>query len=38
MDQMIDEVTAVVKNWQAIAKKIGIPRAEQELMASAFYT
>lgn len=38
MDQMIDEVTAVVRNWPAIAKKIGIPRAEQELMASAFYT
>ena len=36
MDQIIDEVTSVVKNWQDIAKQIGISRAEQELMASAF--
>ena len=36
MDQIIDEVTAVVKNWQEVAKKIGIPRVEQELLASAF--
>jgi serine/threonine-protein kinase HipA len=36
MDQIIREVTTVVKHWQAIAKQIGIPRAEQELMASAF--
>lgn len=36
MDQIIDEVTAVVKNWQVVAKQIGISRAEQELMANAF--
>ncbi|MFV0182878.1 type II toxin-antitoxin system HipA family toxin [Empedobacter falsenii] len=36
MDQIIDEVITVVKNWQDIANKIGISRAEQELMASAF--
>lgn len=36
MDQIINEVRAVVVNWQEIAKKNGISRAEQELMASAF--
>lgn len=36
MDQIIDEVTAVVKNWKVVAKQIGISRAEQELMANAF--
>lgn len=36
MDQIIDEVITVVKNWQELAKQIGISRAEQELMASAF--
>lgn len=36
MDQIIDEVTTVVNKWKDIAKQIGISRAEQELMASAF--
>lgn len=36
MDQIIDQVTVVVKNWQEVAKNIGISRVEQELMASAF--
>lgn len=36
MDQIIDEVITVVNNWQELAKQIGISRAEQELMASAF--
>lgn len=36
MDQIIEEITAVVNNWQEVAKQIGISRAEQELMASAF--
>jgi serine/threonine-protein kinase HipA len=36
MNAIIDEVTAAVSNWKAIAKKIGIPRGEQELMTPAF--
>lgn len=36
MDQILTEVTTVVKNWSLIAKQIGIPRSEQELMANAF--
>ena len=36
MDAIINEVTAAVSNWKAIAKKIGISRGEQELMAAAF--
>lgn len=36
MDDIIGEVTAAVSNWKAIAKKIGIPRGEQELMEAAF--
>lgn len=36
MDEIIDEVTAEVSNWKAIAKKIGISRGEQELMTAAF--
>ena len=36
MDAIVDEVTAAVSNWKTIAKKIGIARGEQELMAAAF--
>ena len=36
MDQIIEEVINVVKSWEVIAKQIGISRAEQELMTSAF--
>ncbi|MHC5310631.1 type II toxin-antitoxin system HipA family toxin [Myroides sp. LJL116] len=36
MDQIMEEVTMVVKGWQVVAKQMGIPRSEQELMASAF--
>jgi serine/threonine-protein kinase HipA len=36
MDQIIDEVVKAVSHWKVIAKKIGISRAEQELMAAAF--
>lgn len=36
MNNIIEEVMASVKNWKAIAHEIGIPRAEQELMAPAF--
>lgn len=36
MEAIISEVTATVSNWKAIAKKIGIARGEQELMAAAF--
>jgi serine/threonine-protein kinase HipA len=36
MDKIIDEVKTAVKTWKVEAKKIGIPRSEIELMASAF--
>lgn len=36
MNQIIEEVKQSVKEWQNIAKTIGISRAEQELMSSAF--
>jgi serine/threonine-protein kinase HipA len=36
MDSIITDVMAATKNWKKIANKIGIPRAEQELMAKAF--
>ena len=36
MNNIIVEVTAVVSNWKAVAQKIGISRAEQELMSAAF--
>lgn len=36
MDEIIREVTTVVKNWKNMAKQIGISRAEQELMVGAF--
>jgi serine/threonine-protein kinase HipA len=36
MEVIIQEVTTVVSQWQIIAKEIGIPRSEQELMNKAF--
>ena len=36
MDRIIQEVLSAVKDWKDIAKNLGIPRAEQELMGSAF--
>jgi serine/threonine-protein kinase HipA len=36
MDSIIVEVKTVVSNWKAVAQKIGISRAEQELMSAAF--
>ncbi|MEZ4890796.1 MAG: HipA domain-containing protein [Crocinitomicaceae bacterium] len=36
MNKIIEEVKQSVKEWQNIAKSIGISRAEQELMSSAF--
>ena len=36
MNQITDEVTDTVKYWKAVAKQIGISRADRELMASAF--
>lgn len=35
-DQIIQEVTNSVKQWKEIATKIGVSRAEQDLMSSAF--
>lgn len=35
---IITDIKSNVSNWQKIAKKIGIPAAEQTLMASAFST
>lgn len=36
MDKIINEVIEAVSTWKVIAQKIGISRAEQELMAAAF--
>lgn len=36
MDQIIQQVTDSVKKWKEIATEIGISRAEQDLMSSAF--
>lgn len=36
MDKIINEVIKAVSGWKVIAQKIGISRAEQELMAAAF--
>lgn len=36
MDRIIEEVIVAVKNWHKVAKVIGIPNPEQELMAKAF--
>lgn len=38
MDSIIAEVLTAVKDWESIAKEIGVSRAEQELMRSAFRT
>lgn len=38
MDSIIAEVLTAVKGWESMAKEIGIPKAEQELMRSAFRT
>ncbi|TDQ77938.1 type II toxin-antitoxin system HipA family toxin [Sphingobacterium yanglingense] len=38
MESIIGEVLTAVKDWESIAKEIGISRAEQELMRSAFRT
>lgn len=36
MDKIINEVIEAVSSWKVIAQKIGISRAEQELMTAAF--
>jgi len=36
MENIIEEVTTAVKNWRKMAKAMGIPNSEQELMAKAF--
>lgn len=36
MDQVIDEVISVVKDWKSVAKQIGISNKEQQLMERAF--
>ncbi|KUJ59154.1 toxin HipA [Flavobacteriaceae bacterium CRH] len=36
MEVIIEDVLKTTSNWKTIAKKIGISRAEQELMAKAF--
>jgi serine/threonine-protein kinase HipA len=36
MNKIITEVKRAVSKWQIVAKKIGIAKSEQELMASAF--
>lgn len=36
MDEIIKQIVSVTQNWKQLAIKIGIPRAEQELMGKAF--
>ncbi|MFC4510200.1 type II toxin-antitoxin system HipA family toxin [Flavobacterium buctense] len=36
METILQEVLQVTNNWKNVAKEIGIPRAEQELMEKAF--
>src|SRR5690606_35183550 len=36
MQQILDEVVSVVKDWKIVAKKIGIKNPEIELMSGAF--
>jgi serine/threonine-protein kinase HipA len=36
MDKIIEEVITVVKTWRKVAKSIGIPNKEQDIMAKAF--
>ena len=38
METIIQEIIQVTTNWKTLAKEIGIPRAEIELMAKAFNT
>ena len=37
METIIQEVLMVTSNWRTIAKEIGIPRSERELMEKAFH-
>jgi serine/threonine-protein kinase HipA len=37
MDRIIGDVLGSVRRWKTAAEEIGIPRAEQELMAGAFW-
>lgn len=37
MDAIIDAIKKELKNWRSLAKEIGISRAEQQLMESAFW-
>ena len=34
--QIYDEVLSAVRSWEAVAKRLGISRAEQLMMQSAF--
>ncbi len=36
MDKIIDDIIAVVRTWKQLAKAIGIPNSEQNIMAKAF--
>jgi len=36
MNEIIEKVSSLVAQWRRIAKEVGIPRSEQELMSSAF--
>lgn len=36
MEEILTEIKTVVSTWKTVAKKIGISRAEQELMSGAF--
>jgi serine/threonine-protein kinase HipA len=36
MNQIIAEVQNAVRNWEALAEKLGIPRSERTVMAPAF--
>lgn len=36
MNEIIEKVSSSVAQWRRIAKEVGIPRSEQELMSSAF--
>ena len=36
MDTIIKEVNQATNNWKTIAKELGIPRSEIELMTKAF--
>jgi serine/threonine-protein kinase HipA len=35
-DQLISQITSVVKQWRSIAKNLGIAKSEQEIMSGAF--